>query len=259
MSVFINTSSPQLTWWCLGRGQGPGGWQQLQISGPPARSRWYSPAIIAAAKSVAEWLWITSSTIIEPEWSSTILRRVEIREDFPAPVLPTMPTWVWGAEKKWQQDCVEKLFKCKDKTHLCATLNLDTDILQDKGKVRTVSEVDGRHQDSTLPCNHCFIVVLLWTLLYPLGRKERGFWDISLRWGDKPGQLVGGRRGRRWGASWADHSQTFPLCSSSYFLLDCMLPEASLCSQPTSPKNWFLLETRTSVSSRKEWMYKPAQ
>ena len=82
-----------------------------------------------------------------------------------------MPTWVWGAEKKWQQDCVEKLFKCKDKTHLCATLNLDTDILQDKGKVRTVSEVDGRHQDSTLPCNQLLYCYEL-SIIHYEGRKE---------------------------------------------------------------------------------------
>ena len=35
--------------------------------------------------------------MIDPDWSSTILSKVEIKEDLPAPVLPTIPTW--GGEK----------------------------------------------------------------------------------------------------------------------------------------------------------------
>ena len=31
--------------------------------------------------------------MIDPDWSSTILSKVEIKEDLPAPVLPTIPTW----------------------------------------------------------------------------------------------------------------------------------------------------------------------
>ena len=36
--------------------------------------------------------------------------------------------------------------------HLGASHNVHTDVLQYKGKVRTISEVDGRHQNSTLCC-----------------------------------------------------------------------------------------------------------
>ena len=38
--------------------------------------------------------------------------------------------------------------------HLGATHNLHTDVLQDKGEVGTVAEVDRGHQDSTLGCNN---------------------------------------------------------------------------------------------------------
>ena len=82
--------------------------------------------------------------IIEPEWSSTILSRVEIKEDLPAAVLPTMPTWVRSRE--------EARFSLQDEVHLGAAHNVHTDVLQDEGKVRTILEVDGRHQNSTLCC-----------------------------------------------------------------------------------------------------------
>ena len=39
--------------------------------------------------------------MIDPDWSSTILSKVEIKEDLPAPVLPTIPTW---AEEKFFRD-----------------------------------------------------------------------------------------------------------------------------------------------------------
>ena len=93
----------EFTWWCLGREPGPGESLRQQSEGPQVLSRLCLPKIIGAVDLMIQshWFWITSSITIDPEWSSTILSNVEIKEDLPAPVLPTIPTWEVVGVGRW--------------------------------------------------------------------------------------------------------------------------------------------------------------
>ena len=212
----------------------------------------------------------TSSTIIEPEWSSTILSRVEIKEDLPAAVLPTMPTWVRSREG---QDFHFRMRFTLVPPTTCTLMSCRT--RGRSGRYRKLTE------DIRIPPSAARIASLLYGTIslkilhfLLIHHKERKINYISLGWGDRPGQLEGGRRGRRCGASCAEFlfpwlpplspffpwlPPTFPFFPWLPPLFPFLLPGASLCSQPASPKNWFALETPTSVSSRTEWKYKPTK
>ena len=59
--------------------------------------------------------------MIDPDWSSTILSKVEIKEDLPAPVLPTIPTWGGSRIFSSKKNCI---FGTPHNSHLGRVLNI---------------------------------------------------------------------------------------------------------------------------------------